>query len=109
MDNGGAALKDVIEKVVKTIVSTADPIRIVLFGSAARGEMSRDSDLDLLVVVPAGQHRRKTAQVLYRKLVDLGFAVDIVVVTEDDIERFADNPGMIIGAALKEGVDLYAA
>jgi len=54
-------------------------------------------------------HRRNTAQKIYRNLVGLGFAADIVVVTEDDVERFKDNSGMIIQPALKEGKLLYAA
>lgn len=87
--------------------AVANPLRIVLFGSAARGEMGPNSDLDILVVVPAGAHRRKTAQQIYRNTIDIGFAIDVVVVTEEDVKQYSDNPGMVIGAALAEGRDLY--
>ncbi len=102
-------VSDITERTVAIIREAASPVRIVLFGSAARDEMGPDSDLDILVVVPAGVHRRKTAQKIYRRLIDIGFAIDIVVVTEEDIERFADHPGMVIGPALAEGRDLYVA
>ncbi len=104
-----AVLQEIIESAVERIVSVADPLRIILFGSAARRDMGPNSDLDMLVVIPSGRHRRKTAQKIYRNMIDLGFAVDVVVVTEEDLERFGDNPGMIIGTALREGRELYAA
>lgn len=100
---------DIIQKTIETIVSVAEPLRIILFGSAARGEMGPNSDLDLLVVVRNGCHRRKTAQKIYRRLIDVGFATDIIVVTEEDLERFGSDPGMVIKKALDEGRELYAA
>jgi hypothetical protein len=71
--------------------------------------MHSNSDIDMLVVVPSGTHRRKTAQKIYRNLIGVCFAADIIVVTEDDIERYKDNERMIIQPALKEGKVLYAA
>ena len=41
-----------IQEIVQRILSVARPERIILFGSAATGEMTRDSDIDLLVVEP---------------------------------------------------------
>ena len=102
-------MRDKIEQAVDLIVAAADPLKIILFGSAARGDMGPNSDLDMLVVIAPGQHRRRTAQRIYRDLVGLGFAVDLVVVTSDDLERFRDNPGVVIAAALEEGRELYAA
>jgi len=64
-----------------------------------RGWMSTnhltDSDLDILVVVRFGVHRRNTARSIYRNLIGVGFAVDIVMVTEEDIKRYKDNIGMV--------------
>jgi len=65
---------------IKRILSVVPAKQVILFGSAARGEMHPDSDLDLLVVVPTGSHRRKTAQNIYRNLIGVGFAADIIVV-----------------------------
>ena len=99
----------VLKRLTKTIVALAHPKRIILFGSAARGDMGKHSDLDLLVVMPDGTHRRNTAGDIYTGLWDLGYAKDIVVVTESDIVQYASNPYMVIYHALKEGKELYRA
>jgi predicted nucleotidyltransferase len=99
----------VIDELVRRIVEVAHPLRIILFGSAARGEMGPDSDLDVLVVMPDGTHRRRTAQKIYRYLWGFGFAKDIVVVTESDTREYGSNPYMIIKNALEEGKELYHA
>jgi predicted nucleotidyltransferase len=64
----------VVDRMIQTVVASVRPLRIILFGSAARGEMGPDCDLDLLVVMPQGTHRRKTAQRLYRQMAGLGRA-----------------------------------
>ncbi len=51
----------VIDKLVDEVVKKVSPLRIILFGSTARGEAREHSDIDLLVVVSEGVHRRRTA------------------------------------------------
>jgi predicted nucleotidyltransferase len=104
-----AKMDDVLAETVRRIVETVHPKQIILFGSAILGDMGPNSDLDLLIVIPSGGHRRRTAQRIYRKLIGVGFAADIIVVTEDDIKKFGDNIGMVIRPALQEGKVLYAA
>jgi len=98
----------ILNEIIRRTVDTAHPNKIILFGSAERGEMGPNSDLDLLVLMPSGIHRRRTARSIYRNLIGVGFAVDIVVVTEQDIERYKDNIGMVIKPALERGRLLYA-
>ena len=57
-----------VDSLVRRIVEEVHPLRIILFGSAARGSTKRDSDIDLLVVMPEGVHRRRTAQLLYQNM-----------------------------------------
>ena len=71
--------------------------------------MGPDSDLDVLVVMPKGTHRRKTAQQLYRQIRGLGVPFDIVVATSEDIEAHRSNPGLIYQTILREGTEVYAA
>src|SRR5215467_10897149 len=101
--------QQVLDCVVAKIVETAQPRRIILFGSAARGQMGPHSDVDLLVVMRDGAHRRQTAQRLYRALAGLGVAKDIVVVTESDVRQYSEEPSMVICPALREGRELYCA
>jgi len=100
------ASERVLAEVVRRIVEVADPEKIILFGSAARGEMGPHSDLDLLVV-KSGAHRRKLAQAIYMKLFGVGQAVDVIVVTPEDIKRYRNAIGLVIEPALREGKVVY--
>ncbi len=96
-----------LREIVRRIVDVAQPERIILFGSAARETTGPDSDVDLLVV-KRGAHRRKLAGEIYMRLIGVGRAVDVVVVTPEDIERFGDSPALVIEPALREGKVIYA-
>ncbi len=97
-----------LQETIRRIVDVAHPEKIILFGSAARGELKPDSDLDMLVV-KSGVHRRHLAQAIYRNLIGVGRAVDVVVVTPEDIERYGNCPALVIESALREGRVVYAA
>jgi predicted nucleotidyltransferase len=99
---------ETLNEIKRRIIETVHPCKIILFGSAVRGEMGPNSDLDILVVMPSGTHRRNTARSIYRNLIGVGFAVDIVVVTEQDLDKYGDNIGMVIKPALEQGKTLYA-
>ena len=99
--------KEKIELIVDRIVRVVNPLRIILFGSAARGEANEHSDLDLLVIMPDGTHRRKTVQKLYRELYGVGIAKDIVVSNESDIHHYGHDPGYIYKEAIEKGIELY--
>lgn len=98
-----------LETLVRRIVEVARPDRIVLFGSAARGEMGPDSDIDVLVVKSGVEHRRRLAQDIYMNLSGLGVGVDLIVLTPEDLEAQRDSVGSIVGPALDEGRVIYAA
>ena len=106
---GREASQEVVDALVRRVTEAVRPTQIILFGSAGRGEMGPDSDLDLLVVMPDGVHRRQTAQAIYRCLTGLGIAKDVVVVTESDIRDHADNPSLVLLPALREGRVIYTA
>jgi uncharacterized protein len=97
------------QDLVRRIVEASHPLRVLLFGSTARGDAGRYSDIDVLVVVEDGSHRRHTAQRIYRNLVGFGIPVDVVVATPTDLERYADSPGLVYREAIREGKELYAA
>jgi predicted nucleotidyltransferase len=97
-----------LQEIVRRIVAAAQPEKIILFGSAARGEMGPDSDVDLLVIKSC-RNRRGTAQRIRRKLIGVGVPKDIIVATPEDIERYKDTIGLIYRPALREGRVLYAA
>lgn len=103
--NSDDALLDLVQRIVRT----ADPRRIILFGSAARGKMTPHSDLDVLVVLPDGVDPVASELAIYRKLWGLRFGADIIAVTEADVERLKSNPYVVVHTALTEGKELYRA
>ena len=102
-------VEEAIDAIVDRIVEVADPRRIVVFGSAAKGQMGPDSDIDILVVMPDGVHRRRTSQRLHRCLAGMGVAKDIVVVTESDVRDYSENPSLVIRPARENGKEVYRA
>jgi predicted nucleotidyltransferase len=100
---------DALAEIIRRIVRVAAPERIVLFGSAARGEAGPESDLDLLVIKPGRYHRGRLTDAIYRSLIGVGRAVDVVVVTPEDVDRYRDARGLVIAPALREGRVVYAA
>jgi uncharacterized protein len=100
---------EAIDKVVRKIVELVHPLSIILFGSSARGEAKPESDIDLMVVMPEGVHRRKTAQFLYQHISGIKTPFDIVVATPRDLEKHKNNVGLIYKSVMREGKEVYAA
>jgi len=89
------------------VVDVAQPERIILFGSAARGDMTGDSDADLLVIKDDVKSRRTLEGQIYMNLIGVNLPVDVIVATREDVERAKDQVGSIIRPAVKEGVVVY--
>jgi predicted nucleotidyltransferase len=102
-------IKQILEDITKKIVLTCKPLKVILFGSTANGKMTKHSDFDILVIMKNGIHRRKTAQLIYRNIADIGFASDIIVVTEEDVKTYEKDEGTVIYPAIRNGKILYAA
>jgi len=98
-----------VDVLVKRIVEEVHPLWIILFGSAARGQVGQSNDIDLLVVMPEGVHRRHTAQRLYQNITGLKVPFDILVATPGDLERYKNKIGLVYRTILQEGREVYAA
>ena len=99
--------EELIREMTDRIVNAMHPIKVILFGSYARGEASRDSDVDLLVVMPAIRNKREDAISVRRILADLPVGKDIILTTPEELERRGDLVGSILRPALREGKVLY--
>ena len=98
---------DIIQKMVARIVERFQPDKIVLFGSCARGEITYDSDVDLLVIMPVVGTRREVAREIYMSLMDFPVPTDIIVNTPEDVEEYGELVGTILRPALREGKVMY--
>jgi uncharacterized protein len=98
---------DYIQIMAERIIQDYDPVKIILFGSHARGEAGPESDIDLLVVLPEIANKRQAAVAIRRILTDLPVPKDIVVTTPEEIARRGDLVGTVLRPALREGKVLY--
>ena len=96
-----------ISIMTERIVRDFDPLQIILFGSQARGDADRDSDIDLLVVFAELADKRKTAIDLERALSDVPVAKDIIVSTPEELERSRTRIGSVLRYAQQEGKILW--
>ena len=94
-------------EIVRRIVAIGAPLRIVLFGSRARGDNHPDSDLDLLVIEDSKLPRFKRSVPYYEALAGLFPSKDVVVWTPDEITEWSATPNHFITTAMREGQVLY--
>ncbi len=98
----------VLDTIIERIVEVADPERIILFGSGVRGN-GPHSDLDLLVVKEGSFDRRKLVGDVCMNLIGVGQAVDVVIVTPEEVKEYGDTHALVISPALTEGREVYQA
>src|ERR1700687_326710 len=96
-----------IEVMVDRIVEQFHPLRVILFGSHARGTAVADSDVDLLVVLADVVHKRRATVESARTPGPLPVSKDIIVTTPDEIARRGHLAGSVLRPALQEGKILY--
>ncbi len=99
--------KTFIPTMVNRIASGFHPLRIILFGSHARGTATEWSDVDLLVILPHVSDKRKAAVDMRRALGDLPVCKDIIVTTPQEIARRGHLAGTVLRLALREGKVIY--
>ncbi|HVC96018.1 MAG TPA: nucleotidyltransferase domain-containing protein [Pirellulales bacterium] len=100
--------KEILADIIQRVVEVAQPDKIILFGSAARGEMGPNSDIDLLVIKRGKFNHWRLLTAIYRHLPAVA-AVDVVLASAEDIERYADSPYLIYYPALREGKIVHGA
>ena len=96
-----------IKNISSQIIQKYKPIKIILFGSAARGEYDQVSDLDFLIIkqdVPSyGLERMRELD----KLIERNIAADMLVYRPDEFEKRINLGDPFIKTILQEGRVLY--
>ena len=103
--------EEAIAEITRRLVEACQPVRVYLFGSAARGDDGPDSDLDFLVVVPddAAEDVIRAGR-LYQAIRGVGCAVDIIPWRKTDFEgRAAYVVASLPATVVREGRLLYDA
>ena len=99
--------QEIIREMVRRIVERFHPEMVVLFGSHARGSAGPDSDVDLLIVMPANGSKRDLTIRIRKALAGMGLAKDVIVVMPEELQRYRNLAGTIIHPAMHEGRILY--
>jgi predicted nucleotidyltransferase len=94
-----------VHAVVGRLIQMAHPKQIILFGSYARGEITEDSDLDVLIVArDEVENTRRESVRLRGALKEIEMPIDIVVVMESTFQKLSDTPGLIYEEVRRTGL-----
>ncbi|MFP4467094.1 MAG: nucleotidyltransferase domain-containing protein [Candidatus Goldiibacteriota bacterium] len=96
-----------IKKAVNIIVRTADPEKVILFGSAAKGEKKKPADYDLLILKSNIKKKRQMGRRIYMNFRDIGAPIDIIVEETSKYEELKSNPVYIYYDISKSGKVIY--
>jgi predicted nucleotidyltransferase len=102
-----AVTTEKVNDVVTRLVAAASPLRLIAFGSAARGDLAAANDLDLLVVEPELTSRYSEMVRLQKALRGVLMSVDLVVTSEARYNERCRIPGTLEYAAHREGRVLH--
>lgn len=97
----------IVQDIVRRVVEAAQPQKVILFGSRARGEFRRDSDFDLLVIKESDEPRYRRSIPLYVALADLPVEVEVVVYTPEEVAEWSEVPQAFVTTAVREGTTIY--
>ncbi|MCY3870308.1 MAG: nucleotidyltransferase domain-containing protein [Gemmatimonadetes bacterium] len=100
-------METAIREMTRRIIEQFNPIKIVLFGSHARGTAVSDSDIDLLVIKKIEGSKRKERVAIGIALHDIRVPKDIIVASPEEVAKLGNTVGTVLYPALKEGKILY--
>lgn len=100
----------VLGHIVQTIVPLLRVEKIILFGSYASGHPKRDSDIDLLVVLPEGSPKLEAYLKIRKALKSFEVPLDILVLTSEEFAFYAEEwKNSVVSEAKERGIVLYEA
>ena len=94
--------QNILEEIVQKVIEEAVPEKIILFGSRAKGEQTKESDYDICVLKKGVLHKRKLAQGIYLAL-DVNAPVDVIVETLERFNELKNNPFLVYYDIAKYG------
>lgn len=100
-------MEEIIRSIVEVVREKFSPLKIILYGSYARGTQTWDSDVDFLVVVSRDVNKRETAVAMRTALSDFLCGKDVVIATPEELAVKGSIPGTLLYSMLKEGKVLY--
>ena len=103
----GKRFPDWLEQMVEMIAEAFHPERIILFGSYARGEADKQSDIDLFVEMETSLSPPERAIAISNLFGLRSWAMDLVVYTPDEVRKLQGIYGTLLSQIEREGQVLY--
>lgn len=99
---------DILNEITRRLVEAFTPEKVFLFGSYAYGKPTRDSDIDLLVVVKnSDQPSYRRARKAYAALRGITIPTDVIVMTRDEFHRKSNVRSSLVSQTIRQGKLLY--
>jgi len=108
MINSTVLDKKLITSISKNIIENFNPEKIILFGSSAKGTQTKDSDIDLLVIMDSKQRPAKRSMDISKVCRPKFISMDILVRTPEEIRKRLQAGDYFIKEILGKGKVLYA-
>src|SRR5437588_7767666 len=96
-----------IQRFARRIIERFSPEKIVLFGSYAYGTAHQESDVDLLVIMPASDVINQSIRICVA--LEAPFSLDLIVRTPKQIERGLRENDWFLREIIEKGKVLYEA
>ncbi len=93
----------------RILVAEPRVLRVLLFGSRARGDAAPDSDYDLIVIVPDDVERGRARVAMRLALRDLLVPLDLIVTTASGYESMVSAGSQWASAVVGEAMVLHEA
>jgi predicted nucleotidyltransferase len=100
-------LEPLVADIVPRVVATAQPDKVILFGSRARGKARPESDFDLLVIKASDAPGYRRDAALYLALAGLNAPVDLITYTHEQVRDWSAVPQALVTTANREGKVVY--
>lgn len=96
----------IVKKFINLIVKKFNLKKIIIFGSFARGDYHKGSDLDLIIV---GEFKERFIDRIGKiiELNDSDLEIDVMVYTEEEFQKMIKERRPFIEQALEEGIVVY--
>jgi len=100
-------IDELIQEIKNRIISGVHPDKIILFGSYAYGTPTKESDLDLLVIMPSDEPMHSRVTRIMKLVRDIHIPKDIIVYTPQEVEKWKDASVAFITSIMRTGEVIY--
>ena len=98
---------DKIRMIVGRVTEEYEPEAIIVFGSAARGEATEDSDLDIAIIMDSDLPEHERNVKMRACIGPIGMAMDLLVFTPEEVDAGKNDETSLISEIIRTGEVVY--